>query len=151
MQPLEVQLARLTTLSSAVLRAEWRQLYRHPAPDMSTDLLGRGIAWRLQERASGGLPLAIQREITRLMREVERTGEAVPASASRIKAGTWLVRDWGGDSHHVLVLDDGYLYRDQRYRSLTSIASEITGTHWSGPRFFGLNTRAKESVVGQIA
>jgi hypothetical protein len=151
MQPLEVQLARLTTLSSAALRAEWRQLYRYPAPDMSADLLRRGIAWRMQERASGGLPPAVQREIARLMREVDRTGEAVPASTSRIKAGTWLVRDWGDDSHHVLVLDDGYLYRERRYRSLTSIASEITGTHWSGPRFFGLKIRAKESAVGQIA
>ena len=149
MQPLDVQLARLTTLSSAALRAEWRQLYRHPAPDMTADLLRRGLAWRLQERALGGAGPAVQREIARLVREVERTGEAAPTSTGRIKTGTWLVRDWGGDSHQVLVLDDGYYYREQRYRSLTSIAFEITGTRWSGPRFFGLKPKGKEKADGQ--
>ena len=151
MERLEGQLARLATLSSVALRAEWRQLYKRPAPDMTADLLRRGIAWRLQERVSGELAPSVKREIARLMGEVERTGEAVPQASSRIKAGTWLVRDWGGTSHHVLILDDGYLYRERRYRSLTTIAVEITGTRWSGPRFFGLKTRKKEKAVGQAA
>lgn len=149
MPSLDVQLARLTHLSSAALRAEWRQLYKRPAPDITTDLLRRGIACRLQERALGGLAPTVQRKISRLMREVERTGTAVRASTGRIKAGTWLVRDWGGDNHHVLVLDDAYLYRDERYRSLTSIAFMITGARWSGPRFFGVKAKGKETVHGQ--
>lgn len=151
MERLEVQLERLVTMSSAALRAEWRQLYKRPAPDMTADLLRRGIAWRLQERAIGGLPPALRRDIARLMAEVERTGEAALQVTPRIKAGTWLVRDWGGTSHHVLIMDDGYLYRERRYRSLTTIAVEITGTRWSGPRFFGLKTRTKEKTVGQAA
>lgn len=53
-------------------------------------------------------------------------------------AGTRLVRDWGGVSHHVLVLESGYHYGDRRYSSLSQIARDITGAHWSGPRFFGL-------------
>jgi hypothetical protein len=36
------------------------------------------------------------------------------------------------------VLDDGFLYQDQPYRSLSAIARVITGAHRSGPRFFGL-------------
>jgi hypothetical protein len=52
-----------------------------------------------------------------------------------------LVRDWGGQAHAVLVLESGFEYQGQRYRSLTEIARRITGAHWSGPRFFGL-TRA---------
>lgn len=138
MAGLEIQLARLTTMSSAALRAEWRQLYKRPAPDLTADLLRRGIAWRLQEKAVGGLSPALLRQIERLMREVARTGEAVARPATRIKPGTRLVRDWGGDSHHVLVLDEGFLYRDESYRSLTTIAHTITGARWSGPRFFGL-------------
>jgi hypothetical protein len=51
--------------------------------------------------------------------------------------GVRLLRIWRGDAHSVLVLDDGFEYRGQRYRSLSQIAAIITGTHWSGPRFFG--------------
>lgn len=142
MERLDIQLTRLTTMSSAALRAEWRQLYKRAAPDLTADLLRRGIAWRLQEKSLGGLPPAVSREIERLMREIARTGEAMARPATRIKPGTLLVRDWGGDSHHVLVLDEGFLYREQRYRSLTTIAHSITGARWSGPRFFGLQARA---------
>ena len=131
-------LARLTTMSSAELRSEWLKLYKCPAPDMTIDLLRRGLAYRLQERASGGLSPATLREIERLSRQRERTGEAVVLPATRIKPGTRLVRDWGGSSHHVVVLDQDYLYRDRRYPSLSMIACEITGAKWSGPRFFGL-------------
>lgn len=41
----------------------------------------------------------------------------------------------------MLVLDDGYEYEGRRFSSLTQVASAITGTHWSGPTFFGLNKR----------
>ena len=131
-------LARLTTMSSAELRSEWLKLYKRPAPDMTIDLLRRGLAYRLQERAFGGLSPATLREIERLSRQRQRTGEAVVLPATRIKPGTRLVRDWGGSSHHVVVLDQDYLYRDRRYPSLSMIACEITGAKWSGPRFFGL-------------
>ncbi len=60
------------------------------------------------------------------------------ANQGRIKAGTRLVREWGGISHHVVVLEDGYHYLERRYSSLSQIARDITGAHWSGPRFFGL-------------
>jgi hypothetical protein len=46
--------------------------------------------------------------------------------------------NWHGRTHHVLVVDGGYSYRERHYRSLTAIAREITGVAWSGPRFFGL-------------
>jgi hypothetical protein len=133
-------LARLTTMSSAELRSEWLKLYKRPAPDMTIDPLRRGVAYRLQERASGGLSPTTLREIERLSRQRERTGEAVVLPATRIKPGTRLVRDWGGSSHHVVVLDQDYLYRDRHYPSLSMIACEITGARWSGPRFFGLKT-----------
>ena len=58
------------------------------------------------------------------------------------QAGTRLAREWHGKTHHVLILDEGYLFEDRRYGSLTAIAREITGAAWSGPRFFGLQGRA---------
>ena len=62
-----------------------------------------------------------------------------------LKTGATLVRQWRGHTHTVLVRENGFEYDGQRYRSLTVIAERITGAHWSGPRFFGLNKRARES------
>ena len=55
--------------------------------------------------------------------------------------GTRLIREWHGTPHEVEVLEDGYLWRGVRHRSLSAIARTITGTRWSGPRFFGLVAR----------
>ena len=59
-----------------------------------------------------------------------------------------LIREWHGVSHRVTMLEDGALFRGTRYRSLSEVARKITGTRWSGPRFFGLRTPAKETDHG---
>lgn len=138
MATLDEQLDGLMTLSSAQLRAEWLRVYRKPPPDLTADLLRRGIAYRLQERAYGGLAPETVRQIEKFKRLYAKTGEVVAKPAFTLKVGTRLVREWGGKSHHVLVIEKGFLYNDRRYRSLSQIASEITGAHWSGPRFFGI-------------
>jgi hypothetical protein len=51
--------------------------------------------------------------------------------------GTRLIREWNGRTIAVEVRDDGFVWNDQSYRSLSQIAREVTGAHWSGPRFFG--------------
>ena len=58
----------------------------------------------------------------------------------RIKPGAILVREWKGQSHRVTIVEDGYAYQGKTYESLSVIARLITGTRWSGPRFFGLRT-----------
>lgn len=135
---LENRLAALATMSPAQLRSEWLSLYKTTAPPLTADLLARGIAWRLQERVHGGFSKSTLREVEELRRRFERGG-AARVSDGRIKPGSRLVRDWGGKSHHVLVLECGYLYQDRRYTSLSQVARDITGARWSGPRFFGLS------------
>src|ERR1700761_1809338 len=115
MATLAEKLTALATLSPARLRAEWLRVYKVPAPAMTADLLRRGIAWRLQEQASGGLPPRVARAIDRLCRQTTPDARGSTGPAGRVKPGTRWVRDWGGSSHHVLVLEDGYLYRDQTY------------------------------------
>jgi Protein of unknown function (DUF2924) len=56
----------------------------------------------------------------------------------RIKQGAVLIREWKGERHQVTVLDDGFAYQGRPYESLSQIARLITGTRWSGPKFFGL-------------
>lgn len=142
MATLDDKLTALATMSPAQLRAEWLRVHKSPAPAMTPDLLRRGIAYRLQEQAYGGLKPAIKRELERLGTQLDRT-EPIAVGSMHIKPGTRLVRDWGGTSHHVLVEEEGFLYRDQRYRSLSEVACSITGTKWSGPRFFGLTRRSR--------
>lgn len=145
-QVLAEHLAALSTMAPTQLRKEWLRVYRSAPPPLTADLLARGIAHRLQERVHGGLPLAASREIERLKKALDDKDDvSVPVHAGRIKPGTRLAREWGGGTHHVLVLESGYHYQDRRYASLSQIARDITGAHWSGPRFFGLKRRSAKA------
>ena len=128
----------LAAMPPAALRAEWRRLYREPAPGLSPDLLVRGIAWRLQERQHGGLAPAVERDLVKLARQGSSLSQPSAPPTTNLRPGTRLVRSWNGETHSVLVTDDGYRFNDQTYASLSSIAQAITGTKWSGRRFFGL-------------
>jgi hypothetical protein len=142
MAALEEKLTALATMSPAQLRAEWLHVHKSAPPAMTPDLLRRAVAYRLQEQAYGGLKPAVKRGLERLGAGLDRT-EPVAVGSLHIKPGTRLVRDWGGASHHVRVEEGGFFYRDQRYKSLSEIACTITGTKWSGPRFFGLTRRSR--------
>jgi hypothetical protein len=66
---------------------------------------------------------------------------------ARTKSGTRLIRSWQGKTHTVTVEESGYQYEGRRYRSLSEIARQITGTQWSGPLFFGLKSRGPKKGV----
>ncbi len=133
------------------LRSEWRKLYRvEPPRRLSRDLLLRAIAHRIQERLYGGLGLATRRRLNALALELEKRGAAHFDPRAILKPGTKLVREWHGRAHAVIVLDNGFEYQGQRYRSLTRVATLITGVHWSGPVFFGLKKRPRApAAVGR--
>jgi hypothetical protein len=141
------ELARLAALTIFELRGEWRRLHRlSPPMRLSRDLLTRGIIYKLQERPLGGLSKSMLRKLERL-----NAGEALneaqkPIPPISLKPGTRLVREWRGATHSVLIHADGVEWNGKRYSSLTIVAREITGAHWSGPRFFGLKKVAGRSV-----
>jgi hypothetical protein len=140
--PLSDRLAVLAGLSLPDLRLEWRRLFRAKPPRLSRDIMMRAIAYRLQEIAHGGPSKATQRRLTTLAAEFETGGRIAPSPGPRVKPGSRLVREWHGRTHTVCVTDDGFEFRGKTYRSLTKIAFDITGTPWSGPRFFGLTKPA---------
>src|ERR1700687_5306093 len=132
-------LARLSELTIFELREEWRRLHRLPPPmRLSRDLLIRGITYKRQERACGGLSKAVARKLEQTSPDPLSSGAAKPAPPISLKPGTRLVREWRGVTHMVLVHANGVEWRGQRYRSLTIVARKITGARWSGPRFFRL-------------
>jgi hypothetical protein len=132
-------IAGLADLTSEQLREEWRRLHRSQPPRLSRDLLIRAIAYRMQELAYGGPSKATMRRLLSSAKELEKNGSLVGEAGRGVRPGMRLVREWHGRMHTVTVAQDGFEFAGKRYSSLTGIAHAITGAHWSGPRFFGLN------------
>jgi Protein of unknown function (DUF2924) len=148
---LEAEIAGLLDRSTQELRLAWRQWRRTEPPlGLSRDLLIRAVAYELQERAHGSPNLALRRRLRALAGESEKGALSVKPGIV-LKAGTTLVRQWRGHPHTVLVQADGFEYDGRRYRSLTVIAEQITGAHWSGPRFFGVTKRARGSLPAEAS
>ncbi len=136
---IEARIVALEGLTTADLRIEWCRMYQATPPTrLSRNLLLRGVAYRVQEHAHGGLSLNTKRMLRSLCESSDQRGGPAAAPAVTLKPGTKLVREWHGQVHTVCVLDDGFEYEGERYPSLTRIARRITGVHWSGPMFFGL-------------
>jgi hypothetical protein len=123
------------------LRREWRRLYHRDPPRISRDLLVLGIAYRLQEITHGGLGKATLRKLRTLAKTLRATGRVGRTPSLSLKPGARLVRERRGRTHTVTVTEDGFEYAGTNYPSLTKIARQITGAHWSGPRFFALQAR----------
>ncbi len=127
------EVAGLRGLSRGDLVERWVEL--HGAPHLQTmteGLLARGIAYELQVRQIGGLTPAEKKALGALAQ-----GRSNP-SPGTLKAGTRLYRSWRGVTQEVLVLEGEFSWRGTCYASLSEVARAITGTRWSGPRFFGL-------------
>lgn len=144
------KIAALTALTAPQLRTEWRRLYRYQPPRMSRDLLVRSIAYRMQELAYGGLSKTTQRRLIALTKELQTNGSIASDLGLRVRPGARLVREWRGRAHVVVVTEDGFEYAGKSYSSLSKIAQAITGAHWSGPRFFGLNRSAASGVQAEL-
>jgi hypothetical protein len=141
----EAELERLTDMPIVQLRLRYRDLFRADPPQaFGPDLLRRSIAHRIQEKAYGGLPRTVQRQLDQLIKAyaTKPTGKLV--LPPRIKPGSILVRNWKNKSYRVTVLADGFAYEGTPYSNLSEIAQLITGTRWNGPRFFGLRTKKEE-------
>ena len=149
----------LKGLSGAELKQLWGERVGRRAkgqePPRVQALLIRDLAWWAQQEGRRGLDAKTQGLLKAAIRQTE--DQAVeprdnPAPRKRkpqtkkpqLQAGVTLVRKWRGKTYKVKVIEDDkgrkrYQFADREYRSLTTIAQEITGAHWSGPRFFGLN------------
>jgi len=140
------KLQALERMDHAALRAEWRRLYRaEPPKRVARELLTLGVGWKIQEQAYGGLRAVTRRTLAELSKTLERDGDVTRSRVTRLKPGAKLIREWHGKTHTVIVLEEGFEWRGKPWRSLSVIARTITGMHWSGPRFFGLNARTTKA------
>lgn len=134
-------LQRLATLTREGLEQEWVRRFRVPVPAIkSRDVLRRIIAWRVQAYTFGGYDRETRRRLKQLIADHANAKPLVTRAAARLSPGTVLKREWKGKVHAVAVEASGFVYEGNSYASLSEIARLITGTRWSGPRLFGIET-----------
>ena len=129
-------LRELEQASRGTMVAQWRRHYRSEPPHYSSvDFMRQAIAYAIQQRELGSLPASVQRELIAIAKGAQST---VISAKIKIKPGTKLLREWDGNTHEVLVTDNGFVWNGTTYGSLSAVAMAITGAKWSGRRFFGL-------------
>ncbi|MBF0400226.1 MAG: DUF2924 domain-containing protein [Magnetococcales bacterium] len=137
----------MTTLSEITLLPKkslqelnqlWRTLFNADPPQAGKDYLVRRLAYRVQELAHGGVSDAAASILDGLKPGKLLPGKQPKPEGATPAPGTRLIREWQGVEHTVTVLDSGFEYGGCKYKSLSAVAKAITGTHWSGPLFFGL-------------
>jgi hypothetical protein len=148
-ESVSVRVENLRILGPEELDQTWRALFGSERPRrVCGDLLIKALGYRLQENAAGGLKPSTRRLLERWGRNGSERGPLAEPVRTQLKAGTTLVREWHGVTHRVSVLDEGFDFHGERFRSLSEIARKITGVHWSGPLFFGLKASASEQRDG---
>ena len=157
-------LAALQEMTPPDLAEKYLALFGVPPRSRNRDFLRKRLAWRIQELAEGGLS---ERALTRIeelgpaalasWRRPARTGISPQPRASvsprardpRLPSvGSVLTRTHGMTEHTVTVLDAGFEYQGERYRSLSKIARVITGTPWNGYLFFFGRANGTKSRAG---
>ena len=129
----------LKSLDAAQLRTLWVVIFKGRRRPQSNDIIIGQIAYFLQEQKYGGMSVRAQNQLNRLIEgKVQQ-----PINKYTFENSQRLVREWNGRKYHVAVLGkDEFQYNGKVYKTLSAIAKEITGAHWSGPLFFGLRKQA---------
>ena len=141
---LEYDLKVLERLSRAELACRWHDLLgSNPPKGISQRLMLGAVAYAIQTKRYGGLSTVARSRLDAIAADPGKPATTPTPMKSAPTLGSRLIREWNGTTHIVDVVEGGYIWDGTRYRSLSSIAQAITGTQWSGPRFFGLRSRAK--------
>ena len=129
------------------MRARWKSIFRQQSPShLPRHLLFAVLAYRLQADELGDLDPAT----ARLLKQIATSGDPLEVSRrtdefgrrrAELKPGTILMREWNAQAYRVMVVDEGFALNGKTYDSLSQVALAITGTHWNGPRFFGLRDK----------
>ena len=136
-KPPLITAAEIELMERPDLCALWQEIFgTAPPKSLSRPFLRRALAFEAQARTMGGLPNGLVARLERMI------GDEAPKRSPKLQAGARLLREWNGVTHVIDVTEHGFRWRNTTYRSLSVIAREITGAHWSGPRFFGLAGKA---------
>lgn len=135
----------LNSLDIEALRNVWRnEIKSEPPPIASGSFLSRALEYERQCKKHGAL---LSKDLKRLntyfgnCTAPNLATKPIPMQSINISAGSRLIRNWNGKTYTVCVIEEGFVYNDKVWLSLSAIAKHITGAHWSGPRFFSTRTQ----------
>jgi len=124
----------LEAMDRSALRVHWADAFGAAPPHfLSMIFMRKALIWHAQCSRSGGIQPDLKRAL-----KAAAGGKSVRGPAAAIRTGTQLVREWNGRRYQVDITERGYVLNGEQFKSLSAIALHITGTNWSGPRFFGL-------------
>lgn len=133
------KITELNTLKRSELLGIWTKAYgKAPPRGLSRKLVIKGIAYRWQEMAYGGLSESVKKRLKKMSEALALNPNDFLPTEVKIKSGTRIYREYDGITHEVIVQDEGFMYDGKKYASLTAIAKLITGTQYNGHVFFGL-------------
>ncbi|WP_168565118.1 DUF2924 domain-containing protein [Crateriforma spongiae] len=149
---------RLPDMTVNELVKRYEQVYREECRSRNKQYLIRRIAWKLQANEEGGVTAEMLSKAEGLAADAQtrvtaprenRNVQVTPRQASAFvdwdprlpPPGQWLERQYKGRMIKVAVLQEGFEYEGERYRSLTAVAKKVTGTHTNGFLFFRLGRR----------
>ena len=136
----------LADLPRIDLVKRWRSYNRvDPPKGITIKLLVRAVAYEMQVKRHGGLKPSTSRRLLKIAQGDAVGTEIRVKPSTGLKPGARLLREWNGVTHSVEVIKGGFIWNDEAYRSLSSVAHAITGARWSGPLFFGLRKPASKS------
>ena len=157
------ELAALESMTVANLKRKYQELFDDETKTGNRTWLVRRIAWRLQANAHGGLSERARQRAAELANEADlrmtppkarsTTSGQAPTAVGTIRLdpesrtplpGTILVRKYKGRDLQVRVLENGFEYQGDVYKSLSAVAKHITGSHCNGFLFFKL-TRSEQN------
>ncbi|NKB37986.1 MAG: DUF2924 domain-containing protein [Gammaproteobacteria bacterium] len=134
------ELTEVLSANAPALRVMYQAFFQQAPPKWArADTLRGNLAWAIQAKCQGQSPKTLKRKL--LLKADKQQGAST--SPVQYQPGTCLIREWQGDTYEVTILEKGYLWQGNTYRSLSAISHAITGTRWSGPRFFGLKGTAQ--------
>ena len=142
MNHLDERLFELESAPRALLLEEWQLAFGElPPKNLSTKLMRRAVTYEVQVKHLGGLPVSVRKSLCEIaLNDQQGLATELKPPKPQIKPGTKLLREWNGRTYEVEAVDNGFVWNGVTYKSLSSIAKAITGAHWSGPRFFGLQS-----------
>ncbi|MFA7186015.1 MAG: DUF2924 domain-containing protein [Victivallales bacterium] len=137
------QLAALQKMPLTELQEKWRDLYGSEPPKFGKTFLQRRLAFRIQELFYGGLEEPVKEKLREIADEDNDAKKAKPRIEvnGKVLPGTRFTREWRGRIYETIVREDGFEYNGQMFRSLSAIATAITGTQWNGRKWWGLPSK----------
>jgi len=149
----DIEIAHLRDLDLGAVRVRWQTIFRRqPSATLPRHLLFAMIAYRLQAEVFGDLDAETLRLLQKIdvapsKSEIASLTKILTQRQRELSPGTILVREWNGQAHRVMVVEQGFAWQGTTYDSLSKIAQAITGTKWNGPRFFGLRDKSSPEGV----